>query len=115
MGNELKNDVEFAKKIMEMDKDYLSYFSSEVKNRLQLTMKKPKSSKKQDYQSLIESGEVVDFKRTDGKGIEKVLKIKEKINDFKDFNAYMRKNHIGYYSRIARGFILYDEYIKKVA
>ncbi len=113
IGDELKNDVDFAKEIMEIDKDYLIYFSSEVKSKL--IIKKPKGSKKQDYEALIKNGKVVDFERTDGKGVVKVLKIKEKINDFKDFNAYMRKNHIGYYSRIAKGFILYDEYIKDAA
>lgn len=113
IGDELKNDVDFAKEMTKIDKYYLIYFSSEVKNKL--TIKKSKSSKKQDYEALIENGKVVDFERTDGKGVVKVLKIKEKINDFKDFNAYMRKNHIGYYSRIARGFILYDEYVKNAA
>ncbi len=113
IGDELKNDVDFAKEIVEINKDYLSYFSSQVKS--QLVIKKSQSSNEQDYQSLISSGKIVDFERTDGKGIEKVLKIKEKINDFKDFNAYMKKNHIGYYSRIARGFILYSEYVKDLA
>ncbi|WP_434656677.1 hypothetical protein [Sulfurimonas sp. NW9] len=67
-----------------------------------------------DYSSLIEQGEVVDFERTDGKGVEKVLKIKAEIEDFRSFNQYMRSNKMGYYSRFAKGFILYEEYAKEL-
>jgi len=66
-----------------------------------------------DYTSLIKQGEVVDFNRTDGKGVEKVLKIKAEIEDFRSFNQYMKSNKIGYYSRIAKGFILYKEYVEE--
>ena len=67
-----------------------------------------------DFDSLIEQGDIVDFKRTDGKGVEKVLRIKAEISDFKSFNQYMKSNKMGYYSRIAKGFILYKEYAEKL-
>lgn len=67
-----------------------------------------------DFDSLIEQGEIVDFERTDGKGVEKVLKVKSEIKDFKSFNQYMKSNKMGYYSRIAKGFILYREYAERL-
>jgi len=69
----------------------------------------------QDFDSLIDQGEIVDFERTDKKGvIEKVLKIKTAIEDFKGFNQYMKSNKMGYYSRFAKGFILYEDYAKEL-
>jgi len=67
-----------------------------------------------DFEALIVSGEIIDFERTDGKGVEKVLRIEAKIDDFKSFNQYMRSNKMGYYSRFAKGFILYKEYAQKL-
>jgi hypothetical protein len=68
----------------------------------------------EDFDSLIEQGEIVDFERTDGKGVEKVLKIRAQIDDFKSFNQYMKSNKMGYYSRFAKGFILYKEFANKL-
>ena len=68
----------------------------------------------QDFDSLIEQGEIVDFERTDKSGvIEKVLRIKTAIEDFKAFNQYMKSSKKGYYSRFAKGFILYKDYAKE--
>ncbi len=36
----------------------------------------------------------------------KVLKIKDKIEDFKSFNMYLIKNEIAYYSKYAKGFVV---------
>ena len=66
------------------------------------------------FDKLIEQGEIVEFERTDGKGVEKVLKIKTEIEDFKSFNQWMRSNKKGYYSRFAKGFILYEEFANKL-
>jgi len=73
-----------------------------------------KNETDKDFDSLIEQGEIVDFERTDGKGVEKILKIKAQIDDFKSFNQYMKSNKMGYYSRIARGFILYKEFADRL-
>ena len=67
-----------------------------------------------DFESLVENGEIIEFERTDGKGTEKVLKIEKTISDFRAFSRYMKSNKIGYYSRIAKGFILYKEYVEYV-
>ncbi len=76
--------------------------------------KKQTENKNKDFNSLIEEGEIVDFERTDGKGVEKVLRIKAEIEDFRSFNQYMKSNKMGYYSRFAKGFILYEEYAKEL-
>jgi hypothetical protein len=68
----------------------------------------------QDFDSLIEQGEIVEFERTDGKGVEDVLRIKTEIEDFKSFNQWLKSNKKGYYSRFAKGFILYPEFAKEL-
>ena len=137
IGGELADDVEFAKEIQKEHSDCLVYFSKKVNNALKEkdevkakkpkvkkapTPKKSKSSKiekepevkaNDDFDALVDSGEIIEFERTDGKGVEKVLKLEDKISDFKSFNQYMKQNKIGYYSRIAKGFILYKEYVEK--
>lgn len=66
----------------------------------------------QEFIDLFKSGEIKDFVRTDNGSIEKVLVIKEKINDFKSFNIYLNKNKLAYYSKFARGFILKEDGLK---
>jgi len=68
----------------------------------------------QDFEALIEQGEIVAFERTDGKGVEDVLRIKSEIEDFKSFNQWLIKSKRGYYSRFAKGFILYPEFAKEL-
>lgn len=68
-----------------------------------------------DFELLVEQGEIVEFERTDGKGVQKVLKIKAEIEDFKSFNQWMKSSKKGYYSRFAKGFILYEEFAKTLA
>jgi hypothetical protein len=66
----------------------------------------------EEFLDYFKSGEIKDFKRTDNQEIEKVLVIKENINDFKSFNLYLKKNKLGYYSKFAGGFILKEDGIK---
>lgn len=69
----------------------------------------------EDFDSLIEQGEIVEFERTDGKGVEQVLRIKTEIEDFKGFNNWLKLNKKGYYSKFAKGFILYPEFASELS
>lgn len=69
----------------------------------------------QDFDALIKDGEIVEFERTDGKGVELVLQIKTEITDFKSFNQWMKANKKGYYSKFARGFILDKTFAQEIA
>ena len=65
-----------------------------------------KNLQKQEFEDLIKKAEIVDFEHTKtGKQL-KVLKVKEKIANFKAFNEYLINNGIAYYSRFAQGFII---------
>jgi len=103
----------FAKLAAEIRDHMFKNGVKDVVVETQTTKDAPEIETTTDFASLIEEGEVVDFNRTDGKGVEKVLRIKAEIEDFKSFNQYMRSNKIGYYSRIAKGFILYKEYVEE--
>lgn len=65
-----------------------------------------KHLQKQEFEDLIKKAEIVDFEHTKtGKQL-KVLKVKEKIANFKAFNEYLINNGIAYYSKFAQGFII---------
>jgi hypothetical protein len=74
----------------------------------------PENKDVEDFDAIVEQGEIVEFERTDGKGVELVLRVKAEIKDFKSFNQYLKENKKGYYSRIAKGFILYEEFAKEL-
>ena len=59
-----------------------------------------------EFEEIIKSAEIVDFEHTKtGKQL-KVLKVKDRIANFKAFNEYLINNGIAYYSRFAQGFII---------
>lgn len=65
-----------------------------------------KALQKQEFEELIKKADIVDFEHTKtGKQL-KVLKVKEKIANFKAFNEYLINNGIAYYSKFAQGFII---------
>lgn len=68
------------------------------------------------FEELIVNGDIVDFQDTrDENLIHKVLKLQDQLSkdDFKRFHMYIRGvKKAGYYSRFAKGFILYPEYIE---
>lgn len=65
-----------------------------------------KHLQKQEFEELIKKAEIVDFEHTKtGKQL-KVLKVKDRIANFKAFNEYLINNGIAYYSRFAQGFII---------
>lgn len=68
-----------------------------------------------EYEELLNSGKITLFTRTDNQRVEQVLKIKQSIPDFKGFNQWMKESKKGYYSKFARGFILYEAYAKSIS
>ena len=65
-----------------------------------------KHLQKQEFEEIIKSAEIVDFEHTKtGKQL-KVLKVKDRIANFKAFNEYLINNGIAYYSKFAQGFII---------
>ena len=105
-------DARFPKKEEEIKEEEtnLSNFELSVESK-----KEAQEDVATDFELLVEQGEIVEFERTDGKGVEKVLKIKDEIEDFKSFNKWMKSSKKGYYSRFAKGFILYEEFAKTLA
>lgn len=74
-----------------------------------------KHLQKQEFEEIIKSAEIVDFEHTKtGKQL-KVLKVKEKIANFKAFNEYLINNGIAYYSKFAQGFIIKNYERVKIA
>lgn len=69
----------------------------------------------QDFDALIKDGQIIEFERTDGKGVELVLQIKTEITDFKSFNQWMKVNKKGYYSKFAKGFILDKAFAQEIS
>ncbi|WP_418180563.1 hypothetical protein ACNSOL_00045 [Aliarcobacter lanthieri] len=65
-----------------------------------------KNLQKQEFEDLIKQSEIVDFEHTKTGEQLKVLKVKEKIANFKAFNEYLINNGIAYYSKFAQGFII---------
>lgn len=63
-----------------------------------------------DFEGLIENADVVDFEHTQTKEVLKVLKIKEQLGKekFIEFNKYLTKKGIAYYSKFAKGFVVKD-------
>ena len=61
---------------------------------------------KQEFEELLKKSSIEDFEHTKTGEKLKVLKIKDKISNFKAFNEYLIKNQIAYYSRYAQGFII---------
>ena len=53
----------------------------------------------QDFDEILKNAKIEDFKHTQTGEDLKVLKIEDKIEDFKSFNMYLIKNEIAYYSR----------------
>ena len=60
----------------------------------------------QDFDEILKNAKIEDFKHTQTGEDLKVLKIEDKIEDFKSFNMYLIKNEIAYYSRYAKGFVV---------
>ena len=74
-----------------------------------------KHLQKQEFEEIIKSAEIVDFEHTKtGKQL-KVLKVKDRIANFKAFNEYLINNGIAYYSRFAQGFIIKNYERVKIA
>jgi len=67
-----------------------------------------KETKKETFEKLLNSGTVEDFTHTKTGETLKVLKLAKKLTkeQFKAFNAWLRANKKGYYSKFAKGFIL---------
>lgn len=61
-----------------------------------------------DFEALVASADVVDFKHTQTGEVLKVLKIQEKLDTekFIAFNKYLTAKGIAYYSRYAKGFVI---------
>lgn len=75
----------------------------------QETTKEESQTQEHKYITLLKSGELKDFERTDNQEVIKVVCLKDKIDDFKDFNTYLKVNKIAYYSGFAKGFILKEK------
>ena len=65
-------------------------------------------SSKDSFKSIIKNGDIEEFIHTKTGEILKVLKIEEKLEDFKSFNKYLIEEKIGYYSKYAKGFVIND-------
>ncbi|MDQ1339322.1 MAG: hypothetical protein QG567_474 [Campylobacterota bacterium] len=61
-----------------------------------------------DFSLLLKSAELKDFTRTDTGESIKIFTINDNLSkeQFKDFVAYLKKEGIGYYSNIAKGFVI---------
>lgn len=67
-----------------------------------------------DFEALIQEGEIVEFEHTKTHEMLKVLKLATRLSkeSFKEFNQYLKKNGIGYYSKYAKGFVLANENVQ---
>ena len=131
VGSELTKDVDFMKYWIAKnpdlekfaDKTILALVNSkevevvvEVSNEVEKPTKRKRNSKKetkvvevkeeQDFEEILKNAKIEDFKHTQTGEELKVLKIKDKIEDFKSFNMYLIKNEIAYYSKYAKGFVV---------
>ena len=142
IGDNLKNNYDFMSKHVLLNKDLKKFIGDEIKHlfiekeiqenfptcqtkedsviqKIDIVESNEEESTTQeadnypDFNDLIKSAEIVDFTHTGTGELLKVFRIKEKISDFKAFNKYVIKSGIGYYSRIANGFIIKN--IEKVA
>jgi len=107
-----KSDIEeLVEELTEKYKDQLESKKT-VKNKplknktLGEKIEEVKNLQKQEFEEIIKSAEIIDFEHTKtGKPL-KVLKVKEKISNFKAFNEYLINNGIAYYSKFAQGFVV---------
>ena len=107
-----KSDIEeLVEELTEKYKDQLESKKT-VKNKplknktLGEKIEEVKNLQKQEFEEIIQKAEIVDFEHTKtGKPL-KVLKVKEKISNFKAFNEYLINNGIAYYSKFAQGFVV---------
>lgn len=109
--------VELIKKVSKISKEIWVNETPKkqyTKPKKTIQTENPELEENEEFLDLFKSGEIKDFERTDNKEIEKVLVIKENINDFKSFNLYLKKNNLGYYSKFAGGFILKEEGLKQL-
>lgn len=60
----------------------------------------------QNFEEILRNAKIQDFKHTRTGEELKLLKIEDKIEDFKSFNMYLIKNEIAYYSKFAKGFVV---------
>lgn len=111
---ETKSEVELIiEKIENENKERIEELRKEKQKRKPLFEKtlgdkinEIKALQKQEFEDLIKKADIVDFEHTKtGKEL-KVLKVKEKIANFKAFNEYLINNGIAYYSKFAQGFII---------
>ncbi|QKF59224.1 hypothetical protein [Aliarcobacter lanthieri] len=65
-----------------------------------------KHLQKQEFEELIKNSTIEDFEHTKTGEKLKVMKISERIPNFKAFNEYLINNKIAYYSKYAQGFII---------
>ena len=65
-----------------------------------------KNLQKQEFEELIKNSTIEDFEHTKTGEKLKVMKISERIPNFKAFNEYLINNKIAYYSKYAQGFII---------
>jgi hypothetical protein len=131
VGIELKSDVDFMKYWINKNPDLIKFASKSTlalidsKQEEKETIKveevaKPTKRKRntkdkgdevkvvtvQDFDEILKNAKIEDFKHTQTGEDLKVLKIEDKIEDFKSFNMYLIKNEIAYYSRYAKGFVV---------
>ena len=131
VGIELKSDVDFMKYWINKNPDLMKFANKttlaliDSKQEEKETIKveevaKPTKRKRntkdkgdevkvvtvQDFDEILKNAKIEDFKHTQTGEDLKVLKIEDKIEDFKSFNMYLIKNEIAYYSRYAKGFVV---------
>lgn len=129
IGNNLSTDIEFMEHWIKQEPKLIRYVDESIKEHFEpkkevvvevvaktTKTKKVKSLKEkiddikeiqvENFEKLIESGTIEDFKHTKNGQELKILKITEFISDFKAFNEWLIKNGIAYYSKYAQGFII---------
>lgn len=141
VGEALRKDIDFMKFWIEKNSELVKFASKdafdsinsketekvvEVKNKVEhkKTIKTNKATKKvevveikieQHFEEILKNAKIEDFKHTQTGEDLKVLKIEEKLDkkQFIEFNSYLIKNNIAYYSKWAKGFVIKN--IEKVA
>jgi len=88
-----------------------------MRDRAGLASTKNTDTGELDFEKIFNDGKIEEFEHTQTKEQLKVLRLSQKLSkeEFKKFNAELKRRELGYYSRYAKGFILTSAALEKSA
>lgn len=122
VGKDLLKNYLFMKKFVDIDRRILKFVDKEIKDKfvnkivetkkidtpaITVELSSFENQQNESYDELLKNAIIEDFRHTQTNEDLKILKIEEKITDFKGFTLYLiNQGIVKSYSRFAKGFII---------